>query len=255
MNDLLPLYFANECSSDTKKLVEEYFQEHPEFEQRSRQNTKIRLPILSLRCHTEEVRTLKIHRRWMKCIICHCFRHFLFTVPFSYYHSDNGSGFSSLNIHPSINLCTFAIVCWASISESSEDADRAIVVLMSVPRMVSLSNHYRNLIQSIVIFPIIRCPIQSDGTKRDKTFTVFICANDIYYCCLRSTNDKLIIIFIYEHYISLLFSFCTIFLLFFNVCPIHQTQYSIKNSNWEMQEIVLKAENVYKMLYRCYMLG
>ncbi len=32
INDLLPLYFSEECSQDTKQLVGEYMQAHPEFE-------------------------------------------------------------------------------------------------------------------------------------------------------------------------------------------------------------------------------
>jgi hypothetical protein len=30
INDLIPLYFANECSADTRALVEEYLQRNPE---------------------------------------------------------------------------------------------------------------------------------------------------------------------------------------------------------------------------------
>ena len=30
INDLIPLYFANECSADTRALVEEYLQQYPE---------------------------------------------------------------------------------------------------------------------------------------------------------------------------------------------------------------------------------
>ena len=35
--DLLPAYFSGEASAATRKLVEEYFREHPEFEQSARQ--------------------------------------------------------------------------------------------------------------------------------------------------------------------------------------------------------------------------
>ena len=30
INDLIPLYFANECSADTRALVDEYLQQDPE---------------------------------------------------------------------------------------------------------------------------------------------------------------------------------------------------------------------------------
>jgi len=32
ITDLLPLYYSDECSRDTKSLVEEYFRAHPDFE-------------------------------------------------------------------------------------------------------------------------------------------------------------------------------------------------------------------------------
>jgi hypothetical protein len=115
MNDLLPLYFANECSSDTKKLVEEYFQEHPEFEQPSRQKYKDpfanTIPALP---PTEEVRALKSTRRWMKVrSFALAFAIFFSVCPFSYYHSDNGSAFLFLD-HPSEALIyvPFAVVFW-----------------------------------------------------------------------------------------------------------------------------------------------
>ncbi len=36
MNDLLPVYFSGEASTDTRTLVEEYFRENPEFERMAR---------------------------------------------------------------------------------------------------------------------------------------------------------------------------------------------------------------------------
>ena len=116
INDLLPLFFANECSSDTKKFVEEYFQEHPEFEQQSRQKYKDpfaenNVPSLT---PTEEVRALKYTRRWMKVrSFVLAFAIFFSLCPFSYYHSDNGSAFLFLE-HPSEALIfvPFAMVFW-----------------------------------------------------------------------------------------------------------------------------------------------
>jgi hypothetical protein len=116
INDLLPLFFANECSSDTKKFVEEYFQEHPEFEQQSRQNYKDpfaenNVPSLT---PTEEVRTLKSTRRWMKVrSFVLAFAIFFSLCPFSYYHSDNESAFLFLE-HPAEALIfvPFAMVFW-----------------------------------------------------------------------------------------------------------------------------------------------
>jgi hypothetical protein len=116
MNDLLPLYFAAECSGDTKMLVEEYFQEHPEFEQQSRQKYKdpfAEKDVPSL-THTEEVRTLRSTRRWMKVrSFVLAFAIFFSLCPFSYYRTDNGSAFLFLE-HPSEALIyvPVAIVFW-----------------------------------------------------------------------------------------------------------------------------------------------
>jgi hypothetical protein len=37
ITDLLPVYFAKECSQDTKLLVEEFFKTNPEFERQARE--------------------------------------------------------------------------------------------------------------------------------------------------------------------------------------------------------------------------
>jgi hypothetical protein len=95
--------------------VEEYFQEHPEFEQPSRQKYKDpfanTIPALP---PTEEVRALKSTRRWMKVrSFALAFAIFFSVCPFSYYHSDNGSAFLFLD-HPSEALIyvPFAVVFW-----------------------------------------------------------------------------------------------------------------------------------------------
>jgi len=115
ISDLLPLYFAHECSSETKILVEEYFQEHQEFEQQSRQNYKDpfanNIPSLT---PAEEVRALKSTRRWMKMrSFVIAFAIFFSLCPFSYYHTANGSAFLFLD-HPTEALIyvPFAVVFW-----------------------------------------------------------------------------------------------------------------------------------------------
>jgi hypothetical protein len=103
LNDLLPLYFANECSSDTKKFVDDYFQEHPAFERQAQQQYKdpfvgTAVPDLP---RTEEVRTLQATRRWMKArSFVVGFAIFFSLCPFSFYHTDHGSTFLFLD-HPS----------------------------------------------------------------------------------------------------------------------------------------------------------
>ncbi|HVN49540.1 MAG TPA: hypothetical protein VMU30_12065, partial [Bacteroidota bacterium] len=36
ITDLLPVYYSGECSRETKELIEEYFQAHPEFAQQAK---------------------------------------------------------------------------------------------------------------------------------------------------------------------------------------------------------------------------
>jgi len=116
MNDVMPLYFANECTSDTKQIVEEYFLEHPEFEQQSRQKYKdpfAEKNIPSL-VHTEEVKTLRSTRRWMRVrSFVLAFAIFFSLCPFSFYHTDDRSYFLFLE-HPSEALIyvPFAVVFW-----------------------------------------------------------------------------------------------------------------------------------------------
>jgi len=116
MNDLMPLYFANECSSDTKQIVEEYFQEHPEFGQRSRRQYKdpfVGSAVPSLP-QNEEVRALKSTRRWMKARSFALAFAILFSLcPFSFYSNDERTNFLFLD-HPSDALIyvVFAVVFW-----------------------------------------------------------------------------------------------------------------------------------------------
>jgi hypothetical protein len=116
MNDLLPLYFENECSNGTKQIVEEYFREHPEFEKQSRQQYKDpfagnAIPSLPL---GEEVLALKSTRRWIKArSFVLAFAIFFSLCPFSFYRIGDTSVFMFLD-HPSDALIygTFALVFW-----------------------------------------------------------------------------------------------------------------------------------------------
>lgn len=44
IKDLLPLYFSEECSNDTKQLVEEYLKSNPDFEKQVKQFSRNPLP-------------------------------------------------------------------------------------------------------------------------------------------------------------------------------------------------------------------
>jgi len=67
ITDLLPVYFAKECSQDTKLLVEEFFKANPEFE---RQAKDLRTPFPSTIPHglekEDEMKSLAKARRLLR---------------------------------------------------------------------------------------------------------------------------------------------------------------------------------------------
>ena len=73
INDLMPAYFSGECSIDTKHIVEEYFQDHPEFARQSRKQYESPFADKSLpRLKAEnEVKALRFTRRLIKIRIDH----------------------------------------------------------------------------------------------------------------------------------------------------------------------------------------
>jgi hypothetical protein len=116
MNDLMPLYFANECSNGTKQIVEEYFREHQEFEQQSRHQYKDPFAgnIIPSLPRNEEVRALKSTRRWIKArSFVLAFAIFFSLCPFSFYRNGDTSVFLFLD-RPSEALIyvPFALVFW-----------------------------------------------------------------------------------------------------------------------------------------------
>ena len=91
INDLIPLYLANECSADTRALIEEYFQRNPQdaAEFRKMMNTPTPSAIPNAKGH-DEVRAFRTARRRL------CHRSLLMAVaifftlaPFSFF-SMNG---------------------------------------------------------------------------------------------------------------------------------------------------------------------
>ena len=90
INDLMPAYFSGECSGDTKRIVEEYFQDHPEFALQSRKQYENPFADKSLpRLKAEsEVKALKFTRRLIKIRSTILgFAIFFSLAPFSFYHS------------------------------------------------------------------------------------------------------------------------------------------------------------------------
>ena len=68
IDDLLPIYFSNDCSRDTKQLVEEFLKSNPDYAQQFKKMS-IDLPTDSLPYEadqTAEMRSLKRIRRLLK---------------------------------------------------------------------------------------------------------------------------------------------------------------------------------------------
>lgn len=93
INDLIPLYFANECSADTRALVEEYLQHNPEQAGELRRiiNTPVPGPVPPAK-NLDEVRAFRQTRRslrrrsWLMALAI-----FFSLAPFSFFSADGRS--------------------------------------------------------------------------------------------------------------------------------------------------------------------
>jgi hypothetical protein len=67
INDLIPLYVANECSADTRTLVEEYLQQHPEEAVKLQRIINTAVPdAVPLAKNLDEVRAFREARRRLR---------------------------------------------------------------------------------------------------------------------------------------------------------------------------------------------
>jgi hypothetical protein len=68
ITDLLPLYYAEECSEDTKRLVEEYLQKNPEMKEQAKYFSQNPLPNQGPQhlTNNDEMKSLKKTRRLLK---------------------------------------------------------------------------------------------------------------------------------------------------------------------------------------------
>lgn len=90
ISDLLPLYVSDECSSDTKKLIDEYLKEHPEFAEQVKKFSRNPLPdAIPLRLNKEEeLKTLTKTQKqikWRTWLMA--FAIFCSLAPFSVLHT------------------------------------------------------------------------------------------------------------------------------------------------------------------------
>lgn len=89
ITDLLPLYFSNECSPDTKKLVDEYLQSDPEFAKQAELSKQHPIPdsIPQGLGNNDEMAALKKTQRMIKMRSYFMgFAIFFSLVPFSFFH-------------------------------------------------------------------------------------------------------------------------------------------------------------------------
>jgi hypothetical protein len=96
INDLLPLYFSEDCSVSTKQLVEEYLKSNPDFEKRVKMLNKNPIPkdLPQTLNQADEMNSLIKTRRLLKARgIFLGFAIFFSLVPFSFVASDEYSFF------------------------------------------------------------------------------------------------------------------------------------------------------------------
>jgi hypothetical protein len=90
INDLLPLYFSNECSTDTKQLIENYLKSNPDFEKEIKQFSRNPLPNTLPQTLEEEIemKSLKKTRRLLKMRSYFMgFAIFFSLIPFSFLYT------------------------------------------------------------------------------------------------------------------------------------------------------------------------
>jgi ferric-dicitrate binding protein FerR (iron transport regulator) len=110
IDDLIPLYAANECSADTRALVEEYLQQNPREAEELRAVMKSSLPRMTLPANDlQEIRSFLEARRqlrrrsWIRSVAI-----FFSLVPFSFYYAD-GHSWWLLRDAPKSALVYFAL--------------------------------------------------------------------------------------------------------------------------------------------------
>ena len=87
INDLLPIYLSEECSQDTRQLVEEYLKSNPDFEKQVKQFNQNPLPnsLPKALGKEDEIKALRKARRLLKLrSYLMGFAIFFTLVPFSF---------------------------------------------------------------------------------------------------------------------------------------------------------------------------
>ena len=118
INDLLPLYFSDECSQDTKKLVNEFLKANPAFAEKAKQYSRNPLPATIPQRLTREdemetlARTQRLSKRrtWLMGLAI-----FVTLAPFSFLHTD-GKFFTLIGQSPMSAALygVMAVVFWTA---------------------------------------------------------------------------------------------------------------------------------------------
>ncbi|MGB7748367.1 MAG: hypothetical protein WBN75_13895 [Verrucomicrobiia bacterium] len=116
INDLIPLYFANECSADTRALVEEFLQQNPEQAALLRRIASTPVPgTVPPANNLDEAQAFRQTRRhlrrrsWLMA-----FAIFFSLAPFSFFVSDNGRTWWLLRDQPqyAVDYAAAGVVFW-----------------------------------------------------------------------------------------------------------------------------------------------
>lgn len=118
ITDLLPLYYAEECSEDTKHLVEDYLQKNPELKEQAKYFLQNPLPnqVPQSLNKNDEMKSLVKTRKLLKvrsyvmgfAILCSL-------APFSFRFTEGKFSWTILTESPVTALIygIIAIICWA----------------------------------------------------------------------------------------------------------------------------------------------
>ena len=118
ITDLLPVYFSGEASEDTKRLMEDYFRENPEFERIARSAAR---PLETLRASTPVAPEAEREKRDLQWVRDELFRRrlmfgvaLLFTlVPFASVFSHGGLDWTPIRANPWLAVMYWSIAAWA----------------------------------------------------------------------------------------------------------------------------------------------
>jgi len=117
ISDLLPLYAADECSADTRQLVEEYFGQHPQEAQQLRLTLDARIPTITPSPRQlDEARSLcEARRRVRNHALLLAVAIFFSLAPFSFFYAQ-GHAYWLVSQAPrsAVVYGALGLACWVA---------------------------------------------------------------------------------------------------------------------------------------------